>query len=750
MALLAAVDTQALLTAVRDKLADHYAAALADQLPTVADMLQVRADQASARDTKDFYRHAAETLPGMAETLRNGLAAAVRRRFDQRLAREKFNAGGTLTLDSLQLVDEAQMQEEIVLGKATIRLKEQAGFELFSLGRRIAHLKNIELLDDRDHPAFPDVFAHALSDALQHCGATPPQRLAIIEAFGPVLLEVLPQTYQIANDYLVGEGVLIEIKTPYGRVVHRQASPGARATDLPPLSSVAPAYGAMGMGAPIELATPAASRNDSELVSLLQQAMRRGEPGADGAPADESFYRTLSAATAGVTAHQTLDGLGMLRGGLRERVLSSLEEQRGKNAPAAAIATPAATDANGRANDVPTALDEAFVDTLDLPRLVTASVVLGAFNRLLASPAIRRHAGDLLLRMQLPVLKAAFEHPAILTDAEHPVRRAIDRLVEFAIAQPALMTPGTSTYESLSHVMDKLAANDTDDADAFAEAAERIDMFFAYHEESAAERDPKAVMLLEIDIWQGAINSANHAIDARLAPNDPDFIAAFARVIWREVLMSDMLNGGAHGDFWRRDIETLELLLQSVRPQTTLEARAELIRRLPALHSRLDEGAKSVNADPAYLANFTAALRDTQGAALSAALKRPAETAPPPATMTEKSADESTDKSPLATTLRLPGLQETAKFATMPHLVRGRWIEFIAEDGKRSRARLNWMSPVSAVCLFRDYLENDSFTIEFAELGKALEEKRARVVESLGVSRHAIDFAIRHLGLADT
>ena len=59
------------------------------------------------------------------------------------------------------------------------------------------------------------------------------------------------------------------------------------------------------------------------------------------------------------------------------------------------------------------------------------------------------------------------------------------------------------------------------------------------------------------------------------------------------------------------------------------------------------------------------------------------------------------------------------------------------------------MSPIGSVCLFKDYLENDTFTLELSDLNEQLNQKRARLVACLGVSRHAIEFASQNLGLVN-
>ncbi|MCY7387387.1 MAG: DUF1631 domain-containing protein [Burkholderiales bacterium] len=708
---------QVLLAAVRDKLAAHFATQMVARSFSVADMLEVQGDHSKDKTGRDALRHAAETLKALGEPLLNGITSSVRRQFDQKLKPDRFNSLGTLTLDTLELVDVAQMEEEIAIGKSSIRLKEQVNFEFFSLSRRIGHLLDLENILDRDNPVFPSIFAHAIMDALRHCGCLPAQRLVIFEAFGPILIETLPATYQLANDYLIEHGVLIEIKESYGRaILGKSAEPQAKT------GAAAPSAGG---SAP--LANAAASTGNEELLALLQQVLQP-----DDTASSESggvLQRALAAAGTSMTGEAALGGIGILQGSLRAQLHLALDAQARLFSPV----VPAGQEQDGQV------AAPILADSLDLTKLVTTSVIVGAFNRLLASPSIREHVGALLLCLQAPTISAALAAPELLVDAAHPVRKALDRLMEFAIAQPTLLHPGTSSYESLALAIHGLAP--AYDAGAFVALADRIDTLFAYHEEATAEQDPKATMLIEIELVESAINSANHAIESRLNrhADNPEFICTFVRVVWKEVLFGDMLNGGPAGDLWQRDIATLENLLRTIHPQDTTDERAELLRSLPLLQSRLDEGAQSVQCEPDYLAAFMAQLRAAQADNLSGSLRRTASR--------ERTAAQDSAVSALATTSQL---KATGLFLAMPHLVRGHWVEFIDEDtGARRRARLNWMSPIGAVCLFRDYIDNTSFTIELKELSEQLDQKRARLVESLGISRHAIEFAIRNMGLGN-
>ncbi|MEO8384337.1 MAG: DUF1631 family protein, partial [Betaproteobacteria bacterium] len=672
-------DTETILVAVREKLTEQFATELLARMPSVAEMLEMQADQSREKEVRDRLRAAASDLKSMEGSLQNGMTSSVRRQFDSKVAPGKRDTSGTLTLDTLELVNTAQMDEEIAIGKVSIRLKEQVNFEFFSLSRRICHLLDIESIVDRDNPVFPIIFAHALMDGLRHCGFQPGQRLALFEAFGPALIECMSATYQLANDYLVQQGILIEIKESYGRAILRKSAEVQSGSAMPSAAAIANFSSGNAVAG-------TAGAND-ELITLLHQVLQIDQtPIAERGAALRQALGTIDSAR-GATGIVGTNRSDTLQLNLRNQIGLALGAQAHFFLPVpgnadSETAVAALPDDAIPSIAQPPATEGFSVEGLDLAKLMITSIIIAALNRLLAAPPIREHVGVLLLKLQTPLINAAIAAPQLLSDTTHPARQAVDRLCEFAIAQPELLRPGTTSYESLAAIIDGLPVEY--DAAAFASVADKIDRLFAFHEDTNAEQDPKATMLVEIELVESAINSATHAIESRLNQglDDAKFVCNFVRVVWKEVLFGDMLNGGANGDLWRRDIGTLDSLLRSVRAQESSEERAELLRNLPLLQGRLDEGAKSVGADPAYVETFLAQLLATHAKSLSGTLRGVDVLA-------------RTDRFAATGFGSNDQLKTTSNFSAMPHLIRGRWVEFSDEaSGKRRRARLNWMSPI--------------------------------------------------------
>ena len=240
----------AILAEVRDALAGPFADEIAERVPQVVELLEQQLAAAPQREGAKPLRGAIAMLAGARQTLAPIVAREVAKRFDAKLAPgdEVFGKTARFSLDTLSLVDDDQVREEIAIGNATKRLRDQLGEELFTLTQRIASLLHVESLSDERNPAFPRIFARGLYDAFAALEADASTRLAAFAAFGPLMLDLIRGVYQRANRLLVGRGVLPDFKRTYGVPTHApmRRSPAANAASA---GGGAASAGAAGTGA---------------------------------------------------------------------------------------------------------------------------------------------------------------------------------------------------------------------------------------------------------------------------------------------------------------------------------------------------------------------------------------------------------------------------------------------------------------------------------------------------------------------
>jgi hypothetical protein len=207
-----------LIVGVRDQLATAFGQKVMTLVPDVVEFLEFEGEAQRTPQSMKAFQQGARALHTRRRALGDSVATAFTAHFDARLnPHRRMERGVRLKLDALALVHEEQMDEDIAVNACGARLKEQCEYEFFALSTRIASLLGKDRFDDQENPVLPHVFARALLAALTEMESNAAARLAAFKAFGPSLLDILPEVLQSANEWLVSRGIDIEVDVPYGQ-----------------------------------------------------------------------------------------------------------------------------------------------------------------------------------------------------------------------------------------------------------------------------------------------------------------------------------------------------------------------------------------------------------------------------------------------------------------------------------------------------------------------------------------------------
>jgi hypothetical protein len=751
-----------LVAAVRDTLADLFSSEAAVAVPAVCQNLDEQASASTDRDEQKLLREAAGLLREDNASLAKRLAQEVRERFDAKLrpAEDKFSKTAIFSIDSMTLVDDFQMEEEIALGHCTKRLKEQSDHELFALTQRLYALTGREETAEDKSPVFPRIFGRSLLESLSAAGCSPQTKLRIFKAFQPSLLDIVPKTYAKTNQMLIDRGVIIEIKNRYGKPVIKQSRPAAQPMPQGMTQGMTQATGPMvpvpmAAGMVMPAAAPAtfatSSVESGDMLGILQRlfAASAMPPLSGPAIAVQPLAPPPPASPAGVA--QTGTVTVQIRPELLE-ALRRLEAQLPAAASDAAGALGPVEDSSHNQGSLFPVIDDApltnivrnakreLMETLSPADGVIMDIVAAMFDRLFNDPRLPDALKALLGRLQIPVLKLAMQDQSMFSNSIHPVRGLIDCIAEFGIAQPDLLSGDPACQQSIADIFESVIREHPANPLAFEQAFERLTALVAHHEDAATEHDDLILGLQEGESIDAANATAAAAIAKRLAnAGYPAGLTTFIGTCWKDVLARAWREGGMEGKAWQRELGTLDDLLWSVAPSRSREDRDRLMNLLPSLLTRLDEGIAQVDHDAAHketffdeLCNLHMRIMRGQDAAGSAKEhgpdsdhSAPQEQAPAPF-----SDAETTVVSPVASLSR-------------EGLYRGCWVEFVEADGTKRRCRLNWLSAISGACVFKDYEKNTSFAIDCDDLKSRLLAKTVLLVEGCGLARATIEEAIK-------
>jgi hypothetical protein len=215
-----------LLNELRESLAKDFAKRLVEAVPLVSTALFDIANQTDDADMKRAILGARDAWESRSLDWEDAVRADYVKRFDEKTSGDddKLSKTTKFSLDSLKLVEDEEMREEISLGNVSTRLKNACDYELFALTKRVEGLLDTTDLKDAQNPVLPRVFCRALLAGLTAAELNVSQRCEILLAGTAVLGDVLNETLKEANELIVSYGFMIEIPVAYGKIVNRSVS----------------------------------------------------------------------------------------------------------------------------------------------------------------------------------------------------------------------------------------------------------------------------------------------------------------------------------------------------------------------------------------------------------------------------------------------------------------------------------------------------------------------------------------------
>jgi hypothetical protein len=720
-----AVADPTMLAEIRESLARPFGEAVAARAPQVVDMLEQQLALTEDRSKWKPLKGAVELLKGLRPTLGKSIAKEVAARFDAKVnpGESPFEKTTVFSLDSLSLVADDQVQEEIAVGNTTKRLKEQLGDELFALTSRLAAVMNREALPDDINPVFPRIFARGLLDSLGEAGPDNSSRLAAFLAFGPVVLEEVATVYAATNQMLRQRGVMPDFKRSYGAPVQAPSRVATAAAAGP----ASPAAGGWSGG----------SSAGSGSTHAAAPAGAGAGAGAPNAPLDRLFALACGqqAAAAPVVGATQGEPGGTVTIQVRPELLEALKNLEPRLAALITSSYPApAAMPNLAAIPVSSAAvhqaKHEMRASLTPDDVVVADLVAALFDRLFSDTRLTDATRAQVGRLQLPVFKAVMQDRSFFTDRRHPIRGLIDTMAELGASDEAVSVDGKPPSRWIATVVGEILERHAEDSQAFARALPRLVQVLERHREAALEQDAEIRELRAREEGLTAIRESSLVIAHRLsAASYPQEAAAYLYGHFREVLLHDFKQGGERSPNWSADLEMLDDILWILTPRSTSEERARLVSLLPSLFFRLKMGYQRAGQAPEVATQSVEELKSL----LDEVMRAPVAAAH--GTLRKVPTPMPPDDYTATLHISSASLAEEG-------LARGVWLEFTEEDGTKRRCRLNWMSPVQGTCVFKDLERNRSFAISVDDLREKRRAGNAVLVDGPGVAQSSIDGAI--------
>jgi len=563
---------------------------LAGMLHNAGDTLWELSKATQDRDTQKLYMEAqAKLLPQrklMEERFRNHYLTEFDNRVGQARNTKPSFSDYTDGSPELGLVGEDDLNESLKVNEMAGKLRGYCEEELVALDQRAGVLLGDANLTADNNPFSP----RAICDAFKHaCRDIEPDvriRMVLIKLFDDHVLDDIRSIYKAVNALLVQHSILPKIR--YGRSRNQEAGGPATGT-------AAGVPGNAGAG-------DAAHSSEQDIFSVLRSlvaanAKTIGQHGAGTRPqagpgtpegvVQVPGFPPLFAPPGQVegAARILLEGAALL--GSLTRIQRGDFSQAGGTWPLPTDATEAsATNVlHGLKNtSVGTGMGQIDIATLDIMALL--------FDRILEDRKIPDGIKWLIGRLQIPMLKVAILDKSFFSSRTHPARQLLDALGEIAVGLPPDLDSSNPIYKRVEAIVEKLIDCFEESLEIFDSLRRELREVIAQENQRAEEQTRSAAKRIEQkEMLAVAKVLARDEIKARLQAGPiHKTVVQFLAQQWIKLLLITYAQRGKDSDAWKSALETMDLLIWSVRSKPSPEERRELASLLPGLLKRLAAG----------------------------------------------------------------------------------------------------------------------------------------------------------------
>jgi hypothetical protein len=770
---------------------------LSKTFDTIEDELFEMAEKSIDRTAQNLYLDAR----AQAREKRGAIAIAFKKQFLSFFERKMnggdeskpASAGGFNSLE-LTLVEDDALEEKLAVEAIAKRLTNNCDDELRAVSQRLGFLMSEPELKDEANPISPDTIVKALQVACEQMTSGYQAKLTVMRMVEAGMAKEMLGVYRDINTHLVSRHVLPQIRPTY----HRPQASGSRTT---PSSNTAPVAGTANAANASATAAAAPPQTAQDLFATLQQLIAGGasaQSGANTANAGMGLFGNASANSSGTHEMGSITSTGLIS------ALTDIQHQlmagRAETAQFAAMLNlqnfvPGETP-NASLNFLREIKQQAVATGSNQVDAMTIDIIAMLFDYVFEDKAIPDSVKALLAKLQIPVLKVAIMDKTFFSLKTHPARQLLDVLAEASVCFAGQASKEDPLYQQIETVVSRIHDEFSTDVTLFSEMLAEFEAFMVARESVSADRaEQSARAVHESEKREMARMIAIDETDRRANESQlPTAVSAMLRGPWARVLERVYVRDGGRTENFAEFLEAADDLIWSVTPKLDQEQRQRLVRMLPALLKRLQDGMEIAAVEQQERERFFAALVDCHAAAVKAGLRgesvtplirssvSTAETAP----LFEKLIDEEKARETelknsnrsgiariqftdtgveieeiVAASINASSKADIAENAMddsitsdansfdlvqpMPALKRGAWLEFIQAGGSKIRAKLTWVSPLKGVYLFTNPGASEALSITPDVLEAQFKRGQARLIEESSLIDRAVDSLVHSL-----
>jgi hypothetical protein len=651
----------------------------------------------------------------------------VERRFNEQLAHTfaDFSVGTlrparpdvpTTSNAGLALVDDQELEESLALSSMISKGEGRLVHTLYQVNRRLSVIVGGVRVEDADNPIGPAVLCTCFRQAVAEFDLAIEVKLIVYKLFDRYVMAGLDTLYDEVNGELVRAGVLPQIRhqLPQGsRPVPAAAGTGSAGEHDPAMRQDAmPDIGTGELQIELynTLRALLAGRREPPYAGIdVRDGHVRESHVAHGEPGEPRLSPTTLLSALNILQGQIrsrpepVDGAAMVRE-LKQELFEEVRRFGG----------------GAKAGHV-SAADE---DTIDLVGML--------FEYILQDRNLPAQIQALLGRLQIPYLKVAIVDKHLFAQKAHPARRLLDALAEAGLGWSEEADADHRLIDRIKQSVQAILRNFDDDVGAFERELVAFEEFMDRHRRRSQVAELRAA---EAARGREKLHAARHTVAREIVQcvgdqHLPPVVRAILARPWANYLVLTLLRHGHDSQEWDQGLRFAGQFVWSTLPKTTESERTRLRELLPWFEQMLRLGLATV----AYhehdlvrlMRDLTRLYRQLLGDdsvvlhasdADDAEVEMAADESAPSAVVAEaEGALDETDETLTQSggpfeeiVLATAQTEENEPTDNYPpddeflqrarDLALGTWVEFI-DDGRRERAKLSWISPISSRLLF--------------------------------------------------
>ncbi len=489
----------------------------------------------------------------------------------------------------LELVGEEDLEETLRFNDMAARLRRMCDAELGALDQRAAVLLGDANLLAEQNPFGSQAICGAYKATCKHVESDVKVRHALLKLFDEQFADKVRAVYKEVNDLLVENSILPKIKYAV-----KKTEGGAAGADDEEEGDVEDA-----VEAKVRKATDAAAAAGQDIFSIISKLMGPVTgPGGGPAPGTPGGPPAIEGAALLASRSQ------LQHGNLAAITSGTLALPQGGDVGATNVLTQL------KATNVGASMGQMDAMTLD--------VVSMLFDQIFDDPKVPAGVKALVGRLQIPILKIAIADKAIFSKKDHPARVLLDILGDFAGRLPQDFGKDHAAYPRLDKILHDLIEGFEEKVEIFVAANEKLRALVAEEEARAAkETEAAAKHVDKRERLALARKDAEDEIRKRYEEGKTQRpVLDFLVTLWVKHLLITHLQAGRESDAWKGAVETMDVLIWSVKPKTDPVERKKLATNVPTLLKRLTVGCDAAGVDVTARTAFFAQLMNMHTAVL--------------------------------------------------------------------------------------------------------------------------------------